>query len=39
MSKIKTAFQFWGVIPSTFFALIIISQLMVIVGTIGSMLK
>lgn len=37
--KIKTAFRYWGIVPSTCFCLVILSQLMIIVGTIGALLK
>lgn len=39
IAQIKTAFCFWGVLPSIGFILIIISQLMIIVGVIWELCK
>lgn len=37
IKQIKTAVQYWGVIPSIGFGLVIVGQLMVITGTIWGM--
>ena len=39
IAQIKTAFRYWGAIPSTLFILIIVSQLMIIGATIWGMLQ
>ncbi|WGG14418.1 hypothetical protein [Salmonella phage phB7] len=39
IQQIKRAFQYWGVLPSIGFILIIISQLMIIGGTIWELCK
>lgn len=39
INKIKRAVNYWGIIPSAVFGLIILSQIMVIVGAIGSIFK
>ena len=38
IKQIKTAFQYWGVIPSIGFGLVILGQLMIIGGTIWGMI-
>lgn len=38
IEQIKTAVQYWGVIPSIGFGLIIVSQLLFIAGTIWGMI-
>ena len=39
IQQIKRALQYWGVLPSIGFILIIISQLMIIGGTIWELCK